>query len=365
LSTTSSGIFSDGTTEPLKELNDSKDADFGDIDGDGDLDIIVANWGMGNEVTRQNRLYLNDGNGNFTDITASALPIDTDFSWDAEFGDVDGDCDLDIFIANDFYQNRLYLNDGSGNFTDGTIYSLPIDSDWSLDATLGDVDGDGDLDIFIANEDSQNRLYLNDGSGNFTDVTGSALPVDNEWCWNADFADVENDGDLDIFISGEWGHLYLNDGSGIFIDGTTSASLAGIQYCFDADFADINGDNYLDLFLAIEISRNRLYLNNGSGNFIDVSNGSLPLDTDNSLSTKFGDVDGNGTLDIIIGNSLQDRLYLNDGNGLFTDVTGSALPADTDMSIDIDFGDVNGDGDLDIFKSTWNNDAWNRLLLNE
>ncbi|UCD85128.1 MAG: VCBS repeat-containing protein, partial [Deltaproteobacteria bacterium] len=370
LSTTSSGIFVDGTTNPLIVFNDSRDADFGDIDDDGDLDIILANWGLiGNEATRQNRLYLNDGSGNFTDITSSALPADTDMSWDAEFADVDGDCDLDIFIVNDLNQNRLYLNDGSGIFIDGTTDSVPVDSDWSLDAAFGDVDGDGDLDIFIANEDSQNRLYLNDGTGKFTDVTGSALPIDSEWSWNADFADVDTDGDLDVFIvntSNKQSRLYLNNGSGIFVDGTTDASLAGIQYCIDADFADVNGDDYLDLFLAMETSRNRLYLNNGSGNFIDVTNSSLPLDTDISTSAKFGDVDGNGTLDIIIGNWFdQNRLYLNDGSGNFTDVTGSFLPVDTDISWDVDLGDVNGDGDLDIFISTKDEDDPNRLLLNE
>ncbi len=140
-----------------------KDSDFtnvvvmGDVDGDGDLDLVFGNFG-------QNRLYLNDGKGKFTDATASRLPKDSDFTWAAALGDVDGDGDLDLVFGNigsiPAELNRLYLNDGKGKFSDATASRLPRDNNDTFAVALGDVDGDGDLDLVLTTH-GQNRLYLN------------------------------------------------------------------------------------------------------------------------------------------------------------------------------------------------------------
>ena len=129
---------------------------LGDMDSDGDNDIVLANR------AGQNRLYINDGSGTFTDISLNNLPEDNDLTWGVTLGDVDGDADIDIIFINDG-QNRLYLNDGSGNFTDASLTNLPEDNDASRSVFLADTDGDGDADIVIAN-DGQNRLYLNNAS---------------------------------------------------------------------------------------------------------------------------------------------------------------------------------------------------------
>ena len=140
------------------DTGDSRGAASGDVDGDGDLDLYVANYN-----NQQNKLWLNNGSGSFTD---NDITNDIGFSQTATFGDVDRDGDLDLYVANVNQQNKLWINNGSGSFTDNDITG---DFGNSVDASFGDVDGDGDLDLYVTNLNEQNKLWLNDGSGSFTD----------------------------------------------------------------------------------------------------------------------------------------------------------------------------------------------------
>ena len=164
---------------------------FFDVDGDLDLDLYVAN-----NLGQQNRLWINDGSGDFT---ANDITGDLGNSVGPSFGDVDGDLDLDLYVPNDFEeQNHLWINDGSGNFTANDITG---DLGYSRDSVILDVDDDDDLDIYVANRASgtkQNRLWINDGSGNFTanDITGDLFDSRSP-----SFADVDNDDDLDIYVT--------------------------------------------------------------------------------------------------------------------------------------------------------------------
>jgi len=134
---------------------------FGDVDGDGDSDIYVVNHGQ------SNKLFLNDGSGGFTDGTVAAGVGDEGFGYGAAFGDVDGDGDLDLYVvANGRQANKLFLNDGSGGFTDGTVVAGVGDTgNDGVGVAFADVDADGDLDLYVVNSNQANKLFLNDHDG--------------------------------------------------------------------------------------------------------------------------------------------------------------------------------------------------------
>jgi len=367
------GVFTDATAQIPADWCNTHAVALGDVDGDGDLDAFLGNYGIvsHNERSREpglypqpNSLYLNDGNGVFTDATVQ-IPADWDFTSAVALGDVDGDGDFDAFIGNgDFAygENRLYLNDGNGNFSDATA-QIPLDSDYTYAVALGDVDGDGDLDAFLGNDD-QNHLYLNDGNGVFADAT-SQIPVDSDYTYAVALGDVDGDGDLDAFLGnasypGQQNRLYLNDGTGVFTD--AASQIAAAEPTYAVALGDVDGDGDLDAFFGIYYDQNRLYLNDGYGVLTDATS-QIPADSDETRAVALGDVDGDGDLDAFLGNSDHDqnRLYLNDSYGVFTDAT-TQIPADSDGTHAVALGDVDGDGDLDVFLG---NVGQNRLYLND
>ena len=241
-----------------------------DLNGDGHADILIGNNG-------QNAALMGDGTGHFSDATSEFLPAIRDVTQDIELGDIDSDGDLDLVVGNED-TNRLLLNDGTGRFIDVTEERLPARStvEETREADFGDVDGDGDLDIvfaninaFVPNADPQNRLLLNDGAGFFTDATAERLPRLNNRSFDADFVDVDADGDLDLITSdakqgavfSEPVRIFENDGTGYFTDQTASILPAHvIGKWFDAEAADFNNDGHIDLYFASQGSIDRLML---------------------------------------------------------------------------------------------------------
>ncbi len=237
-----------------------------DVDSDGDLDLLIGNRGA-------NVLLLNDGAGNFTDASDERLPTQADTTQDIEAGDIDGDGDPDLILANE-QANRILINDGKGFFTDETQGRLEIKAlEETREADLGDVDGDGDLDLVLANvawsgADPTDRLLLNDGSGVFT--RSDEFPADSVFSVDADFADIDSDGDLDI-ITANLGQgaaipvrIYLNDGSGAFKNATTDlVSPMSLVHGIDIECVDINGDTSPDLYIANHVSSDTVMIGFG------------------------------------------------------------------------------------------------------
>jgi hypothetical protein len=199
---------------------------LGDVDGDGDLDLVSGNLGG------WNRLYLNNGTADpWNGVIGSNITADVNSTYSVILGDVDDDGDLDL-VAGNAGSNRLYLNNGTADPWNGVIGSdITADSHTTLSVALGDVDNDGDLDL-VAGNDEINRLYLNDGTGGFP--AGSDIPSDPpRSTFSVALSDVNGDGHLDL-IEGNWqgtsglsdreNRLCLNDGTGDFPSGSDITS---------------------------------------------------------------------------------------------------------------------------------------------
>ena len=335
------------------------DIAFGDVDGDNDPDIVLGNQG-------QNRIYLNDGRGKFTDFTASKMPKDGDRTYGLALGDVDNDRDLDLICANDQGQNKLYFNDGTGKFTDATASRIPNSRGPTFEMDLGDIDRDGDLDLVFAVAGTANQLLLNDGKGKFTEVTTTQIPNTAGWTEDLTFGDVDGDGDLDLVCGNRsQNSLFLNDGKGNFTDVTASQMPKNLGWTNKVALADVDGDKDLDLVSATvrgTVLQNSLFLNNGKGSFSDLTASLMPKDMAITTDITTGDVDGDGDLDLIFGNhNGQNVLYMNNGQGKFTDMTARRMPKDTDPTGAVTLGDVDGDGDPDLILG---NEGQSRLYLN-
>ncbi len=219
--------------------------DFGDVDGDGDLDIFLARTGA-------NQVWLNDGSGAFTD---SGQSLGSSTSRDVALADVDGDGDLDAFVVNNG-ANRIWLNDGSGTFTDST-QTLGTGNSFSVE--LEDLNGDGDLDAFVGNNGA-NLIWVNDGSGTFSDsgqTLGSSLSN------TIVLGDIDADGDLDaVDTNASPVRFWINDGSGIFSDSGQSIPIQSIR---SIDLADVDSDGDLDTWTVSNTNATSNLLRNVGG----------------------------------------------------------------------------------------------------
>ena len=337
-------LFDSGQT--LDNADATQDVRLVDLDGDGDLDLIAVGSGPTTSAKR-NKVFFNDGNGNFTD---SGQVLGTEDSYGLSTGDIDGDGDIDFIVANSGQPDRVYLNDGAGNFSIGFSFT----AGFSAAPLLADLDGDGDLDYFQGVLNDPNHVFLNDGSGNFTD-TGQLLG--NFQTLRITGGDIDGDGDIDVFEavgeSNRNNRLWINDGSGNFTEGQQFS----IVRTTNAAFGDVDDDGDLDL-LESTVTGTKLYLNDGTGTFGSATS----LGSFETYAALLVDIDGDGDLDIIEGNydeglGLPNRVLLNDGSGNFSD-TGQLLGMGQTHSLDA--GDVDGDGDLDIVEGSYfsNNVVW-------
>jgi hypothetical protein len=252
-----------------------------DVDGDGDRDLYITFVGP-------NVLFRNNGDGTFTDVTAAAGVGDPLWSASAGFADADGDGDLDLYVANyvdysienniycgenrpgyrtvchpknfDALPDTFYRNRGDGTFANATAAAgMTEHTGKGLGVVWGDYDGDGDEDLYVANDDTPNFLWRNRGGGRFEDVgplAGVALSEDGipQAGMGTDMSDYDNDGRLDIFVtnlSEETKELYHNDGNGVFSDRTFASGIGGpslLTLAFGTFFFDPDDDGNRDLF---------------------------------------------------------------------------------------------------------------------
>lgn len=319
--------------QPSPENSIPSNVVFADIDGDGDLDIYIgverAAGSGGSQV------WKNDGDGNFT-LHQTLSSMRNVKSW---IVDINGDGVPELITRSLDAPVQIWQNDGNGTFS-----ALWTTTGSTNDAEVADLDGDGDLDIFVALKGGNYQIWKNSG-GNFTlasTVTGPANP------YSVALADLDKDGDLDVVtIEEDYGRILINNGSGSF---TPSGTPFGNVYGTMARSGDVTGDGYADVMVnSIDGYSGDIYLyrNDGSGG-LGTQLQVLPAAT-MPMPFPFADVDGDGDID-----GLGQKLLINNGSGLFAvsgltfhDVSFMYYGAPVDGQI-LAAGDIDGDGDLDL-----------------
>jgi len=311
----------------------------GDLDGDGDVDLFVAN------DNSPNQLLLNDGRGRFVDGTAGRFV--TQPGWNAshsvDLADIDGDGDLDILIGNDdLLSNRVYRNNGTGFFLDVTATALPPNAEFTECQVVADFDGDGDVDWFTV-DGGPCHFYENDGTGVFTDASATRLAglpqlSGNRYAVTPLATDLDGDGDLDVMIPRASGAPYLIRNQGGVL-GPFPTQLPGSLVGYLHFHADYDGDGDVDVFAA---DGSKLLQNQGNGTFVDVTTAAFGSPGPSNAFACF-DVDNDGDNDLV---SLS-RLWWNNGNGTFTAQTVPTALASA-FNCGVAWADFDGDGDLDL-----------------
>ena len=261
---------------------------WADIDNDGDLDLVLVNQG-------NNGVYLNNGDETFTSVTPAFVTPDVESTGVVSWIDYDHDGDQDLFMIksgrshpDNGEENRMYHNllMETGNLEFERVYTAEMVNHFDLDfqASWGDYDNDGDMDVYLGNFDDSNYLYRNEGDSLFTQVNSGTPVTNNTATLGSAWGDFDNDGDLDLYVAntnGQTCKYYKNDGSGNFTSagpveiGAPVSNITAVQGCANADY---NNDGYLDLIVTNSFfsggnnASNLLYENNGgTNNYLELT----------------------------------------------------------------------------------------------
>jgi len=331
---------------------------WADYDNDGFLDLLVSNFGGGG-----NFLYRNNRDGTFSRINASPIGTDPEHTIRCAWGDYDNDGFLDLVTLNGAASyseaNALYHNNGNGTFSRmaaGAVGVLASARGNCHGGAWGDFNNDGLLDLLVVDWNLKVVLYRNNPDGRFTKVVGDPLVNVGSQSVGCAWADFDNDGWSDVFVSGFGGanFLFRNDGHGAFVRITGRVPASDTASSDGCAWGDYDNDGYLDLFVTNPNSGgNRLYRNKGDGTFEKITSGAIVIDRKGSTGCAWGDYDNDGFLDLFVVNGFagpQDNLlYHNNGDGTFSKITTGSLVNDGGSSFGVGWGDYDNDGFLDLF----------------
>jgi len=360
-----------------------------DFDGDGDLDLMASAMGLNDQL----RYFENRGEAGFVDRSESAGLKGITGGLNINQADYDNDGLADVFVMRGAWMGRmgrmpnsLLHNEGDGRFRDVTEEAGLLAFFPTQTGSWADFDNDGFLDLFVGSESRERgaRLYHNDGDGTFTNaIAGSGIePIGfvKGACWG----DYDNDGRSDLYVScnGMRNFLYRNLGSGVFEDVALTAGMEKDLGTFACWFFDYDNDGNLDLFvsgysarfassngavltdipaarLGADVKRDvypRLYHNLGDGTFENVAS-KVGIDrVVLTMGANFGDIDNDGWLDVYCGTGhtnflalMANRMFKNDGGKRFLDVTTAGGFGNLQKGHGISFADIDNDGDQDIY----------------
>jgi len=345
----------------------------GDYDSDGDEDLFISQWSDSDQSSKQS--IFSNNNGMFQDISVAAGINHDGRDITALTADYDNDGFLDLLFINN-PKSRLYKNDGKGKFIDMTP-NIGIDFiSNGMQAGFFDYDLEGDLDLYIASG-SANQLYRNNADGTFTEVSNkSGTAGESVKSKDVAFGDFDDDGDVDMFVLNQDGasRYYDNLRQGYFADITTTVGLNFVGQPSTVVSGDYNNDGYLDLFIAdLAGEQHAMMQNNGDGTFIKDVQSLSAIDGLTGfvvIQADFADLDNDGYLDLLVAGNptgtdkYQSGLLLlhNDSRGKYTDAS-SSLPSELGLIEQVKTADLDNDGDLDIIII---NDSGNvRIMRND
>ncbi len=250
------------------------------------------------------------------------------------------------------FANEISFSQTFTKITSGTPVN---DAASSYGCSWADYDNDGDLDIFISNVYSENDiLYSNNGNNSFTKITNGAIVTDSKFSESSSWADYDNDGDLDVFVAlatGQNNALYRNDGNGVFTKITSGSIVTNGGDSRNGAWGDYDNDGFLDLFVSNSNNQsNFLYHNNGNGTFTKITTGAIVTNVGNFHGAHWADYDNDNDLDLYVSNQGgNDCFYENNGNGTFAKITSGPIVSNSGYSVGGSWGDFNNDGNLDLF----------------
>ena len=360
----------------------SRSANFLDVNDDGWDDVFISNGKSGGE---NNELYINNQNGTFTAISGDDIVEDGGSSDGASFADMDNDGDMDMFVVTWYGQiNSFYKNDGDGAFTYLPNSAMGNTGSYSEACAFGDANGNGCLDLVATNSGNsilsnrRNLYYENNCDGTYTRVQNVHPTTDLHISRSADWIDIDEDGDLDLFITNESdskNDLFINDGNGTFTKNTTVAFVLDERTSAGSSWSDIDNDGDFDLFIANwdgttgNNTNNQLFINHGSLSFTEVISGDLVSDGGCSFASTFADYDNDGDEDLFVANaycSPNNNFFYENVNGIFVRNNTSILATETGYTFGAAWGDYNNDGFMDmIWANTLNESQPNDFFENE
>lgn len=363
----------------IDTLSSSGAAAAEDFDGDGDFDLLSSGF----ELQSTLRYFAGDGRGNFADQTSASGLAGYPGGLNMITGDVDNDGDVDVYVLRGAWlaevgrqPNSLLANDGSGRFRDVTILArLDGEAFPTQTAALSDYDNDGDLDLYVGNEDYASQLYQNQGDGTFVDVAAAAGVENRRYAKAVQFADVDGDTWPDLYVSNYKGknRLYKNLGDGTFTDIAEAAGVELPLLSFPAWFFDADNDGHLDLFVSSYVEEvaetaasylglprqgepSRLYKGDGAFGFVDRHKEAGLTDNVAAMGANFGDLDNDGWLDMYLGSgwpayeALVPNVMYRNREGKFLDVSAAGGFGHLQKGHAVVFADFDRDGDQDVFE---------------
>lgn len=313
------GTFTSIDNEITRIQSNSESGNWVDYDNDGDFDLFITNI-----ENQANFLFRNDGDETFTRITDGQIVTETLSSTGSCWVDFDRDSDLDVLITNrDGQDNSFFLNNGDGTFSDTELFSGQAGD--SRACGWAYANDDPYVDLFIGNAHEPNFFYLGNEDGTLTPITSEPLVSESEYTYGLSWADFDNDNDIDLFVANlqTSNSVFLNNANAEFEQIETDPIASNFRPSKGNTWGDFDNDGDLDLYIANGTPGatvlNSLYLNDGLGHFELITDGDLVSDDNISAGTAWSDYDHDGDLDLYVANWRDN----DEDNTLYQNITAS------------------------------------------